>query len=73
MMLPGTTIDRVCFDPKLREKTPPLVARLGPTELALLREMAELFGLKRSALARRLVVQALLDLQVQEAADDVSA
>ena len=61
-MLPGTTLDRVCYDPKLRQKTPPLVARLGPTELALLREKAEQFGLTRSALARRLLVQGLLDL-----------
>jgi hypothetical protein len=67
-MLPGTTIDRVCFDPKLREKTPPLVARLGPTELALLREKAERFGLTRSALARRLVVKGLLELRDRRAA-----
>lgn len=68
-MLPGTTIDRVCFDPELRAKTPPLVARLGPQELALLRATAERLGLSRSGLARRLLVQGLLELREVEAGE----
>jgi len=61
-MLPGTTLDRRAYDPKLKTKTPPLVARLGPRELDLLQVMAKKFGLTRSALARRLVVKELIAL-----------
>jgi hypothetical protein len=38
-------------------------ARLGPEELALLQEMAKEFNISRSALARRLVVQGLVELR----------
>jgi hypothetical protein len=40
-----------------------MVARLGPNELALLQEMAEEFGMTRSNLSRRLVVQGLIALR----------
>jgi hypothetical protein len=62
-MLPGTTLDPRSYDPALRAKTPPLVARLGPGELDLLRQMADEFGTTRSALARRLVVKGLVELR----------
>ena len=61
-MLPGTTLDPRSYDPELKAKTPPLSARLGPAELDLLRLMADKFGTTRSALARRLVVQGLIEL-----------
>jgi hypothetical protein len=62
-MLPGTTLDPRSYDPDLKAKTPPLVARLGPKELDLLRQMAHEFGTTRSALARRLVVKGLVELR----------
>lgn len=62
-MLPGTTLDPFSYDPELKAKTPPLVARLGPGELELLRQTADEFGITRSALARRLVVAGLLELR----------
>ena len=62
-MLPGMTLDRRSYDPELGSKSPPLVARLGPEELALLRAMAQEFGITRSALARRLVVKGLVELR----------
>ena len=61
-MLPGTTLDKRAYDPIMKAKTPPLVARLGPNELDLLKVMAKKFGLTRSALARRLVVKELIAL-----------
>ena len=64
-MLPGTTLDCRASDPVLKDKTRPMVARLGPRELELLREVAEKCGLTRSALARRLVVNALLELNAK--------
>jgi hypothetical protein len=45
------------------EKSMPLCARLGPEELSLLRAMAEEFDTSRSNLARRLLVQALIELR----------
>ena len=62
-MLPGTTLDWRSYDPGLGSRSLPLVARLGPTELDLLRQLAEEFGLTRSALARRLVVKGLVELR----------
>jgi hypothetical protein len=62
-MLPGTTLDRRSYDPELGEKSMPLSARLGPSELHLLDEMATQIGVTRSNLARRLLVQALLELR----------
>lgn len=62
-MLPGTTLDPRSYDPARKAKTPPLVARLGPGELDLLRQMADEFGTTRSALARRLVVKGLVELR----------
>ena len=62
-MLPGTTLDRRASDPELKAKTPLMVARLGPQELALLQELAEEFGMTRSNLARRLVVKGLVELR----------
>jgi hypothetical protein len=70
-MLPGTTLDPRSYDPELKAKTPPLSTRLGPKELDLLRQMAEEFETTRSALARRLLVRALLDLR--EMPEGVSA
>jgi len=62
-MLPGTTLDPRSYDPVLKAKTPPLVARLGPVELNLLRQMADELGITRSTLARRLVVKGLVELR----------
>lgn len=47
----------------MKAKTPPLTARLGPQESALLQAMATEFNTTRSALARRLVVQGLVELR----------
>ncbi len=63
LMLPGTTLDRRSYDPSLGDKSMPLSARLGPTERRLLDEMAAQIGVTRSNLARRLLVQALLELR----------
>jgi hypothetical protein len=67
-MLPGTTLDRRSYDPALGKKSMPLSARLGPTERRLLDEMAAQLNTSRSNLARRLLVQALLELRLERQA-----
>jgi hypothetical protein len=62
-MLPGTTLDRRSYDPALGDKSMPLSARLGPAEMRLLDEMAARAKTSRSNLARRLLVQALIELR----------
>ena len=67
-MLPGTTLDRRSYDPALGKESMPLSARLGPTERRLLDEMAAQLNTSRSNLARRLLVQALLELRLERQA-----
>jgi hypothetical protein len=62
-MLPGTTLDRRSYDPTLGERSMPLSARLGPKELRLLDLIAAQLNTSRSNLARRLLVQALIELR----------
>ena len=62
-MIPGMTLDQRSYDPVLKSKTPPLSTRLGPEETKLLTKLAADFNLTRSNLARRLLVEGLLQLQ----------
>ena len=62
-MLPGMTLDKQAYDLALKAKTPPLSTRLGPEETKLLTKLAAEFNLTRSNLARRLLVEGLLELR----------
>lgn len=62
-MLPGMTLDARASDPVLIKKTPPIATRLGPQEMRLLAEMAVEFETTRSNLARRLLVERLVQLR----------
>lgn len=63
----GATLDDRASDPQLIEKTLPVVSRMGPAELELLKSMAERHRMTRSKLTRVLVVKGLLELQQREA------